>query len=183
MFTGRWSVDLACSTSQQALLRAMGKPSWQISLVDKAREDFLLLEYTSETAQPCFEKDVRMFLDSDFLAFISALIHVPVNEISYRHVFRVQEHKQHWPEDSKGFGDCESLTTFPSPDCFIIRWYLKCGVMKAVHTVSGDTFTMQITLTTKSGQTSATKLYRRAPLSAQDLKRIADLKETATARR
>ena len=165
MFSGEWRVDNVKSTSQQALLRAMGKPSWQINLVDRASERFVLTHTTDIVDGKrihIFHKDVLIYLDSVILAMLSVLI--PVNEVKYAHTFRADGLKQHHAEDAKGFGECDSLATWDAKTkSLTIRWFLANGILKAVHDLTSENeFRMHNEFTNARGETfRATKYYRR----------------------
>jgi hypothetical protein len=170
MFSGEWRVDNAQSTSQQSLLRAMGKPSWQIGLVDKASETFVLRHSTGNVNGKIvhtFEKDVLIYLDSVVLAMLSFII--PVNQVKYQHTFHADGHKQHHADDAKGFGECESLTTWDAKtQTFTIRWFLHNGILKAIHDLPSDTvLRMRNEFTNARGETfHATKVYVRSKAKA-----------------
>ncbi len=139
-FTGNWVLDHALSSSQKPLLEAMGKPAWQIWVVNDADEDFELKHFLNSKNAHCFTKNVRMFLNSTFLSVVSALTTIPFTEIKYDHTFEANGTKVHYKNDKKEFGECDSITTYSvANNTFTIRWQLKCGLLIAVHSLPTPT--------------------------------------------
>lgn len=172
MISGHWQVSNTKSTSQHDLLKAMGKPSWQISVVDHASEDFRLLHYFADKTH-VIEKKAKIFLDSKVLALLCKILNIPFNQISYEHTFTCNGNKQDHPNDEKQFGDCSSRSTWDKNGVFVIRWYLTCGILKAVHKVNGNEMRMEIEFVSPCGKKcEAVKVYERAAWTEEDVKHI-----------
>jgi hypothetical protein len=139
-FNGNWVIDHNLSSPQKPLLVAMGKPKWQIGVVDDAEEDFELFcdVKTNKTGKQfyVFTKNVRMFLNSTFLSVVSKLFSIPFNEIKYNHVFEANGRPFHHENDKKDFGICDSITTYNAvSNTFTIRWQLRYGLLIATHSL------------------------------------------------
>lgn len=139
-FSGNWIIDHKSSSSQKPLLIAMGKPKWQIGVVDGAEEDFELRcdIKTNQAGKQyyVFTKNVRMFLNSTFLSIVSKLFSIPFNEIKYNHVFEANGKPFHYENDKKDFGICDAITTYNSTlNIFTIRWQLQYGLLIATHSL------------------------------------------------
>lgn len=166
-FSGKWLINHDLSSEQKPLLKAMGRADWQISVIDKAQEDFELIHEVQEKngkMYNVFTKNVRMFLNSSFLTIISKLIQIPFTEIKYNHTF-TENKKTHYQNDEKGFGECESIVTYnPTKNVFTIRWLLKCGILICNHSLpDNDTFRIDMTLKqdTNSKDLCVHKVYKR----------------------
>lgn len=137
-FSGKWQIDHALSSSQKPLLEAMGRAKWQIYVIDGADEDFELIyeeKVKNEKKVHTFTKNVRVFLNSSVLTIMSKVFPIPFNEIKYNHTF-VHGTKVHYKDDIKGFGECDSVTTYNAEhNTFTIRWYLNCGLLTAFHSL------------------------------------------------
>ncbi len=180
MFSSRWTICHAKSDSQQQLLKAMGKSFWQIGLIDRAFEDFRLLHYTltqDNHKVHVFEKNNRMFLDSNGLAALKILTlgHIDFHEIKYNHTFLANGLSQPHPNDAKQFGECQSITTWnPKLHLFTIRWRLHNGLLIAHHCITArDEFQMIIEFTgAKQEKFSVKKIYERSALTESDLEYV-----------
>lgn len=167
-FTGRWILNHEQSVSQKQIMYAMGKPSWQLKLIDKADENLRLIHV--ETKQhSLFDKYVHIFLKSTILDVIAKLFHIPFNEVHYKHVMHADTKSREHPADEKGFGKCTSRTTF-SKNVLTIRWYLRFGLLKVKHTITkNDQFRAEmIFINKKNVETRAVKIYDRRPLTEED---------------
>jgi hypothetical protein len=167
-FTGNWVIDHAKSDSQKPLLEAMKKPSWQIYVINDADEDFELLHFeqvVNSKKTHCFTKNVRMFLNSSVLSVLSAIVNIHFNEIKYNHSFEANGAKVHHLDDKKGFGECDSITTYNSSNnTFTIRWQLKTGLLIAVHSLpTDDQFRIDMTMKRAGGvpDVQVCKVYTR----------------------
>ncbi len=176
--TGLWELDLSLSSSQSDLLRAMRRPEWQISVIDKAKEKFRLLHYFKpDTQRHYLHKSVHIHLDSKLLDVVSRLFNIPFNQVTYSHWLicngAAVEHK----DDEKRFGPCKSVTTYED-NCIIIRWYLENGLLHVRHWVDDqDRLNVQLTHTNGDGHVvNATKIYRRIPFREPDERFIGEQK-------
>jgi hypothetical protein len=163
-FNGKWVINHDLSTSQKPLLEAMGKPMWQIYVINDADEDFELIHTLNAKNVHCFTKNVRMFLNSKFLTVIATLITIPFNEFQYNHCFEANGVKVHYPNDKKDFGDCDAITTYNSNNnTFTIRWQLKYGLLTAVHSLTDlNQFRIDMNLKRpKVPEINVSKVYNR----------------------
>jgi hypothetical protein len=163
-FNGKWVINHDLSTSQKPLLEAMGKPMWQIYVINDADEDFELIHTLNAKNVHCFTKNVRMFLNSKFLTVIATLITIPFNEFQYNHCFEANGLKVHYPNDKKDFGDCDAITTYNSTNnTFTIRWQLKYGLLTAVHSLTDlNQFRIDMNLKRpKVPEINVSKVYNR----------------------
>ena len=156
----------------------MGRKSWQVSVIDKANEDFRLLHFAKPTPSGktlhYFDKDVTIFLDSKVLSWLSSLTRlftIEFDRVKYRHVLaannRMVEHKN----DEKQFGVCQSRTSWVGETSgFTIRWYLKQGLLKVDHHVNArDQLEVRMHFTKPDKKTcTAVKIYDRVPFTAED---------------
>lgn len=165
--TGTWKLNLSKSTSQTDLLKAMGRPPWQIWVIDKANEDFNLCHFKRPSKSGLdlhyFEKHVVIYLDSKILKVMSSLFRVDTDKVRYQHRLVANNKSVEHKDDEKQFGDCSSITSWDN-DTFIIRWHLKRGLLKVSHTVNDhDELVVTMEITGLHGKvTSATKVYDRA---------------------
>lgn len=165
-FAGKWLVDHNLSSPQEPLLRAMGKQWWQTRVIKYVDEDFEIV-HSLNGDRHCFHKNVRLFLTSGVLNMLKStimkLIDIPFHELTYKHTF-IQNEKKHFPDDMKGFGDCEALTTCNlKQNTFSIRWHLKCGLLVATHSLPNpNEFRIDMVLTHPNGdQVQVFKIYKR----------------------
>jgi hypothetical protein len=187
-FTGFWKLNHVKTSTQKSLLRAMGRPSWQISVIDGADEDFRLIHYTKTLPTGAkvhlFDKKVKIFLNSKFLSALSFFI--PINQVNYSHKLVANGNVQKHSDDQKQFGPSSSKTLWTSEDddktstgTFTIRWYLSKGLLKVTHTVTdNDEFKLFLSFTNHKGETfEAYKVYDRHPLVGEHAEYIKNSKE------
>jgi len=167
--TGKWKLNLEKCTSQTDLLKAMGRPPWQIWVIDKANEDFNLCHFKRPSKSGLdlhyFEKHVVIYLDSSILKVLSSLFRVDTDKVRYQHKLVANNKPAHHADDEKQFGECSSITSWDDNDSgFTIRWHLKRGLLKVSHHVNADDqLVVTMDLTGAHGKvTSATKVYDRA---------------------
>ena len=175
-FTGCWQLNHSKSSKQSDLLTAMERPRWQIRVGDGADERIRLLHctktLTSDKQLHFFDKKVKIYLNSSLLNILSKLTFnkIPFNEVNYHHNIYCDKEQTH-QDDSKNFGQCTSRTTWNNEEkSFTIRWYIKNGLLKVVHTnPSKNEFKCCITFTNKKGQvTKAEKVYDRIQMLSED---------------
>lgn len=182
MLTGVWELDLTQSTPQGALLALMGRPAWQISVIDDASERFRLLHYRSEKNVHFIHKDVHIHLKSSALQILDKLFgsfrKVPFSEVRYSHWLYANGVEKHHEDDQKRFGPCESVTSWETdgPNTLTIRWKLSRGILHVSHSVIDDKLKVVMTFREKkradgkeSKTETATKIYNRRPLEKADL--------------
>lgn len=149
-FAGSWVVNPKTTTSQEPLLKAMGKPAWQIYAINMVQEDFQLQHSKEDSPlRHIFHKHVKLSLADGILKqTIGRLFTLPFTEMEYDHTF-IQNEKQKFPDDLKGFGDCETFTSVNEEKrTFTIRWQLKTlnGLLIATHQlISDDEFLITMT--------------------------------------
>jgi hypothetical protein len=169
-FTGVWELNRDLTTTQVPLLKLMGRPDWQISVIDKAQERFRLLHYSKGVHY--IHKNVHIHLDSKVLDWVSKLSFglLPFNQVTYNHWLIANNKLKSHPDDEKHFGPCESQTSF-EPGKITIRWRLKRGLLHVEHRVNAAD-QLEVTLVFTDGSTNqharAVKIYDRRPLTAKD---------------
>jgi hypothetical protein len=155
----------------------MERPRWQIKVGDGADENIRLIHCTEQLPSGkqiyYFDKKVNIYLKSSLLTILSklALKKIPFNEVNYHHNIYCGGKEQSHLDDSKQFGDCTSRTTWSTIDnSFTIRWYIKNGLLKVVHTTpSENEFKCSMTFTNKKAEvTIAHKVYDRIPMLRED---------------
>lgn len=176
-FTGLWKLNCEKTLSQKTILRAMGRPTWQISVIDGANEDFRLLHFTRSVNDKkihYIEKNVRIFLNSQFLSTISYWLSIPFNEVQYKHILLANGQAVQHADDAKQFGPCTSRTVW-TDEGFTIRWYLSAGLLKVTHQVLNNNTELHVKLhfTNHDNVTTvSTKIYDRQPWRPTDLEYI-----------
>lgn len=170
--TGRWKLDTAQSTDQKQMLKLMGRPFWQISVINNAEEDFRLFHFAKTLEGQIvhyFDKHVTIYLTSTFLQVMSKILRIEFDKVRYKHKLVANGRKKAHPDDEKQFGPCESVTT-SAEDGFTIRWYLKKGLLKVFHFVDGqDRLNVRMQYSVPSGKMEeATKIYHRVPFTEED---------------
>jgi hypothetical protein len=174
-FTGRWKLNNKKCLSQNNVMKAMGRPQWQIKIIDRASEDFRLLHFTksNDTGEKIhiFQKNVKIFLDLYILKGLSFLFNVPYNKIEYSHVLVANGKDVQHPDDNKKLGACSSRTTWLAEEkVFVIRWYLSNGLLKVRHSLKNAEFRAELHFTDKNGKVSiSTKVYDRIPFTEEDI--------------
>jgi hypothetical protein len=184
-FTGFWKLNPVKSADQKKFISSMGRPKWQIGVINKAHEDFRLLHFNREFKSHnvhFFDKDVRIFLNSSVLKVFSKLFRIPFNQVTYKHKLIANQSKKIHANDSKEFGPCYSITSWSEKDhTFTIRWYLAKGILKVVHSITEkDEFKMDMTFYTKGKEFKTFKVYDRYNFRPQDLKYIRNHPEQAS---
>jgi hypothetical protein len=184
-FTGRWELNHEETKSQKDLLSKMGRPKWQINVVDGADENYTIFELMSlsKSNQEIYKFDitVKIFLNNGFLKLFSPII--PFSTVKYKHQMVAHKKEVKHPNDKKDFGDCTSRTEWikdAKNPTFIVRWYLKKGILKVIHTIykhetdiMKDVFTTDLQFTTIDGKVAKSKkVFKRIKLRPKDLKYI-----------
>lgn len=155
-------------------MKAMGRPGWQVNLVEKANENMLLLVCRNNCVDSkptlSFTKHSTIYLNLSVLNFFSKLFSIPFDKVTYNHDFLPGE-KQHYKNDQKQFGECSSLTIYhETMNVWTIKWYLAHGLLK-VDYISLDQNSLQVkmVLTSANGEkTTCLKYYTREELTEQD---------------
>lgn len=176
MFTGVWELDHSKSTSQKNMLKLMGRPNWQIEVIDKAKERFRFIHYRSAAKVNLLHKSVHIHLDSKVLDWIHKLFRIPFNKVKYEHWITADQKPHHHEPDEKQFGTCESISSWED-DCstLVIRWYLlpNRGLLTVRHSVdANDQLVVKLKFQHQNRTEESTKVYQRQPLSAEDEKFI-----------
>lgn len=168
-FSGQWVIDHAASSSQEPLLRGLGKSYWQTIVINWVDEDFNLL-YEQKDTKHVFHKRVRLYLSDGVLKklknTVARLIPIPMTELTYEHTF-TQNEEQSFKDDAKGFGECKAITSCNEANTtFTIRWQLKdlSALMIATHSLPNpNEFRIDMKLMKKVGEKpiEVFKVYRR----------------------
>jgi hypothetical protein len=169
MLTGFWKLNPKKSTSQREVLKLMGRPSWQLSAIDKANENFCILHFQRKINDKIvnyFEKFVVIYLDSTVLKLLSTILPGNIDQVKYHHKLFVNGKKQEHENDEKQFGKCSSLTTWErhnNNEGFTIRWYIRRGILKVFHFINkNDELQVELEMTNATGETAkAVKIYER----------------------
>jgi hypothetical protein len=176
--TAQWKLNKTKCTTQQPVMKLMGRKAWEISLVDKADEDFRLLHFCKPPTGAgtpelhFFDKYVIIYLDSMILKMLSFLPLVEFDKIRYSHKLTANGKEKKYADDEKRFGPCASRTTWEATNeygfpGFTIRWYVNNGMLKVQHFVNRqDELEVHMTMTDHAGkQASCKKVYDRQPFS------------------
>jgi len=176
-FTGHWKLDHELSQSKKDLMRAMGRPDWQINLVDTADEDFCLLHFCRHLPKGdlhYFDKRVEIYINHGVINFLSAVVpFMEFDRVRYSHELMANGKIVHHEDDEKRFGPCESVTTWDNDEqSFAIRWYIRKGILRVNHRVDGDLLRVNMKFTDKDSgaETLADKVYKRVPWSKEEKK-------------
>jgi hypothetical protein len=184
--TGNWKLNNSKGVSQEDFLKAIGRPAWQISVINDSNEDFRLLHFKKEMKDGkilhFFDKNVRIYLNSKVLSLFASILNIPFNEVLYSHKLIANGVSKSYENDKKDFGPCSSRTTYEDgKDIMTIRWYMNGGILKATHYLTDNNeLKMDMVFTNKDGQeTGAFKIYDRVDFTENDHKYIGDCKEKA----
>jgi len=193
--TGHWVLDHERTPCQKDFMKSLGRPSWQISVVNGADETFFLMHFARRTkpgvAVPwlhLFDKRVDLCLNSTILRAISRVWEV--DRVSYRHALTANGAEVHHADDEKRFGPCTSRCSWEPADndrrvpggtsgTMVLRWYLRNGLLVVRHTLNmagsgvpaDDTLHVKMTFTSAAdqSQTSVDKFYTRHPFTKDQL--------------
>ena len=106
--TAKWILNVGKSTSQKALLIAMGRPPWQRYVIDKAGEDFNLKHFKKKTDSGrdihFFQKNVKIYLDSIVLKLLSTIFNEDTDKVIYSHQLTANGKSVEHKDDEKQFG-------------------------------------------------------------------------------
>ena len=173
--TGHWRLNQKLCTSQTDVLRLMGRKTWEISVIDKADEDFNLFHFKRQTQGGAdmhfFEKHVLLFLDSTILKIISSMMRLEVDRVKYQHKLVANNVEVDHADDEKHFGTCKSRTTWERDheghEGFTIRWFIRRGVLKVFHYLNDDgQLRVEMEMHCPDGrQAKCVKIYDRQPFS------------------
>jgi len=175
-FTGEWKLNLAQSSSQYELLKTMGRKPWETSVIDRASEEFCLFHFRKllpdQTSVNYFEKFVVIYLDSQVLRFLSAILPIEFDKVRYHHKFTANGKEKHHPDDEKRFGECTSRTTWENrqgQEGFCIRWYIKTGILKVWHYINDQNQLISELEMCRSdgGVAKARKVYERQAIKEE----------------
>lgn len=179
MFTAVWELDHSQSTSQKDMLKLMGRPNWQIEVIDKAKELFRFIHYRSTANVNYMHKSAHIHLDSKVLDWIHKLFRIEFNQVKYDHWITADGKPRKHADDQKRFGECESVSTWEEDKqygpTFVIRWYLlpNRGLLTVRHSIdSKDQMLVRLKFEHRKQVAEAIKVYKRRPLSAEDEKFI-----------
>lgn len=180
-FTGRWELDHEKTSSQQDLLKLMGKPSWQRKVIDGANEHYNIFQFQKKNKKGkevyFYDISVKIFLVSKILNFL------PFSSVKYSHNMVANKKETKHLNDEKKFGNCtsrtEQLENSEHPT-FVVRWYLHSGILKVSHVLLADNkdpmkdvFKTDIVFTTKNGKSvSSQKVFKRLQFRKKDLEYI-----------
>ncbi len=176
--TGHWRLLPAACTSQKETLKLMGRKPWELSVIDKADEDFNLFHFKRQTRDGqdmhFFEKHVILSLDSRFLKTLAALSrHLEFDKVKYAHKLVANNVEVDHVDDEKRFGPCKSRTTWePNHEGhtgFTIRWFISRGVLKVFHFLNErGQLQVEMDMHTTQGKTArCVKIYERAPFTPE----------------
>lgn len=173
--TGHWCLNQAQCTSQTDVLRLMGRKTWEISVIDKADEDFNLFHFKRQTQGGAdlhyFEKHVLLFLDSRILKIIHAMMRLEVDRVKYHHKLVANNVEVEHADDEKHFGPCKSRTTWERDheghEGFTIRWFIQRGVLKVFHYLNHEgQLRVEMEMLRPDGRhAKCVKIYDRKPFS------------------
>jgi hypothetical protein len=180
--TGQWRLNHEKRTSQSALLRSMGRKRWEMSVIDKADEDFRLVHFckpvkksdpsggeTEEKQLHFFDIQGVIYLKSTLLKVLSAIFPIEVDKVRFHHKLVANNKEKQHHDDEKRFGPCTSLTSWEiQGGAFTIRWHLPGkGVLKVFHTLNPDgNLELRMDMIPAKGPTeSAIKVFERLPPS------------------
>lgn len=190
--TGYWVLDLSKTSSQKEFLKALGRKPWEISVIDKANENFGLFHFVKKvetTDLHFFEKFVLIYLDSVVLRTLTKMsnavsnaIHtdaIEFDKVKYSHRLTANRKEVTHDDDEKRFGPCSSVTSWDSQivdnksrDGFTIRWRIPGkGLLTVFHFVNDlDELQVEMKLVHPSGSVHTTrKIYRRSQSFPADL--------------
>lgn len=180
--SGFWKLNHDKSSSQRALLTAMGRKSWQISVIDQASEEFCCWHFRKPVADQkslhFFEKNVTIFLSSTILKLISLVTRVEFDRVRYSHKLTANGKEKAHPDDEKRFGPCTSRTSWETGvgnrEGLMIRWYLSNGLLKVFHFVNGKgELEAHLEFTDHKGHSvSAIKVYDRHPFTEEQTRTL-----------
>lgn len=171
--TGHWRLNQKLCTTQTDVLRIMGRKPWEISVIDKADEDFNLFHFKRQTRDGTdmhfFEKHVILSLDSRVLKLVSTLSRIEFDKVKYTHKLVANNVEVEHADDEKRFGKCKSRTTWEGDrNGFTIRWFIQNSVLKVFHFVNANN-QLQVEMEVINAQKTAKciKIYDRLPFSPE----------------
>lgn len=174
--TGHWRLNQNLCSTQTEVLKLMGRKSWEISVIDKADEDFNLFHFKRPAKDGSdmhfFEKHVILSLDSKLLKVLSSLVRLEVDKVKYQHKLVANNVTVEHVDDEKRFGPCQSRTTWERDhegrEGFTIRWFLPRGVLKVFHCLNtqGQLYVEMEMRTLRQQHEKCVKVYDRLPFTA-----------------
>lgn len=183
-FTGHWRLNQKLCDSQIEVLTLMGRKPWELSVIDKADEDFNLFHFKRQTKYGSdmhfFEKHVVLYLDSTLLKILAAMVRLEVDKVKYQHKLVANNLEVEHPDDEKHFGPCKSRTTWEKSHeghtGFTIRWFISRGVLKVFHFVNDkDQLQVEMEMRRVDGKSAkCVKIYERQPTFALEMQRLLD---------
>ncbi len=176
--TGVWTLNQKKSSSQRPLLQALGKPDWQINIIDDADETFILGHCLDKQGVHVVYKKVDIFLRASILKLISWVY--PINRIEYEHTIRGDKVRVFHKADQKQLGDCYTLAYWDSDtQSFVIRWFLKDagGILVSSHTIDDEgNLRVTMTFTNVKGQTCTVfKCYERREMTKAQMDTLCNI--------
>ncbi len=173
ILTGHWRLLKDRCTTQTDVLKLMGRAFWEISVIDKADEDFNLFHFKRQTKDGkdmhFFEKHVILSLDSKVLKILTSLVKIEFDKVKYSHKLVANNAEVEHHDDEKRFGPCKSRTTWETDhsghEGFTIRWMIHRGVLKVFHFINSDGhLQVEMEMRMPSGKSAkCIKIYERAP--------------------
>lgn len=175
--TGHWKLNKELCTPQSKVLQLMGRKPWEVSVIDKADEDFNLFHFRRPTKDGgymhFFEKHVTISLDSKILKLLSAVVRIEFDKVKYTHRLTANNIEVKHLDDEKRFGECKSRTTWEKhangKEGFAIHWFLKNGILKVFHFIN-DSNQLQIEMEmfhANSKTAKCIKIYDRHEFTAE----------------
>jgi len=169
--TGEWKLNKSKCTPQKDVLKLMGRKNWEISVIDKADENFGILHFEKKIEDGksihYFEKFVTIYLDSSVLKFLAAIFPIDIDRVKYSHKLIANNKEKQHENDEKQFGPCSSRTTWEKNhdghEGFTIRWYLpKRGILKVFHFINeNNELQVELEMTTnKNGHNETSKAIK-----------------------
>ena len=189
-FTGQWRLSHEKSTSQLALLKSMKRKMWEMSVIDKADENFRLVHFCKSVNKKVPKSDgsgeetkVKLlhffdiqgviYLKSKLLKVLSTIFPIEVDKVRFHHKLVANNKEKYHKDDEKRFGPCSSFTTWettnrwnPGLPAFVIRWHIPDkGVLKVCHTINRDgDLELRMHMVPAHGDSqSAIKVFERLP--------------------
>lgn len=173
--SGRWVLHHEACDSQKPLMRAMGRPEWQIHLVDGAQEVFLLLLCSGGDVV----KKVHIYLQSRLLQALKHTLRMDYTEVHYDHTLTADGGVELHQDDEKRFGECTSTTVLDG-STLTITWCTKHGDLRVDHRLNEQGL-LEARMTFTNRQTgkavTATKRYKREPLQPDDWKVVSAVRK------
>jgi hypothetical protein len=178
-FSGVWILDHDATESQRSLLRAMGRPEWQILVIDDADERFELSVFRDPTTSGVvMDKNVTIQLQGMVKLAANTLhklsgITVEFDKVHYEHTLHADGSEAKHADDEKQFGPCTSKTTYQDHPTKVITvdWKLSTGLLNVKHYIDANDRLHEVLCFSAPNQPSitASKIYRRDSTPCESL--------------